>query len=524
MSLTSRRNFIKFLGAGAYTLSSVSFLQALNAYAKVKPPFTGLSPSFKDDLTLAKGLNYYKLISWKDKISKNDTFGFNNDYIEIHQLPNSKDEMLMWVNHEYVNPLFINGKKRTQENIDKERYEVGGSIIKIKKNKDKWSLVQDSPYNRRITGKTPIPFANGVSIMGKKEAIGTLGNCAGGKTPWGTFLTCEENFQDFYGKRSKKTGKVNKSSSKLKWNKFYNNPPEHYGWVVEVNPFTGEAKKHTNLGRFSHESATCAQGKTKKAVVYSGDDKSNQFLYKFISSSKDNFDQGTLYVADIKNGQWLALDREKSPLLKERFNSHLEMMIHCREAGKILGATPLNRPEDIEINHKTKAIFVSLTNNKKSDVMDFHGSILKIEETNQDHESLTFKASEFFIGGEEGQLSCPDNLAFDQRGNLWVASDISGGAIGKAPYKKFGNNGLFVIPTQGVSAGVPIQIASAPNDAELTGLKFTPDYKTLFVSVQHPGEQSKDLNNPTSRWPDGGIPKSTVVAIYGPLLEKIAKA
>ncbi|MEL6989195.1 MAG: alkaline phosphatase PhoX, partial [Bacteroidota bacterium] len=166
-----------------------------------------------------------------------------------------------------------------------------------------------------------------------------------------------------------------------------------------------------------------------------------------------------------------------------------------------------------------------LTNN--SNKYDYHGSILKIEEDNGDFDALSFKASTYMAGGEANGFSCPDNLAFDLAGNLWITSDMSGSAMNKedGPYMPFKNNSLFVIPRQGEDAGKVIRVASAPRDAELTGPWFSPDGKTLFLSVQHPGEQTRDLNNPTSKWPfdEDNIPKPAVVAITGDLIEKMNK-
>jgi len=313
--------------------------------------------------------------------------------------------------------------------------------------------------------------------------------------------------------------------NKYGWENFYKYPSEHYGWVVEVNPKDGTAQKHIALGRFAHECCTLYELADKRIVAYTGDDKNNEHLYKFISSKPSSLKEGTLYVADTINGKWLALDWENQPILKNKFKNQTEVLIRAREAAKLLGATALNRPEDIEIDPITGNIFVSLTNNKGK--KDFHGSILKIEETKGAFDALTFKTTTYKAGGEANGFSCPDNLAFDLSGNLWMTTDMSGSAMNKAdePYMSFKNNSLFVIPRYGKDAGKVIRVASAPKDAELTGPWFSPDGKTLFLSVQHPGEQTKDLNNPTSKWPFDGdnIPKSAVVAITGDLIEKMNK-
>ncbi|MAZ48855.1 MAG: alkaline phosphatase [Halobacteriovoraceae bacterium] len=508
---SSRREFLKFLGVSSVGISGFSLIQSCqNSVSSSPSPF----PSRVDDVVLLEGLEYYPLISWGDKINNQHVFGFNNDYLETHYL--SDDDLILWVNHEYTHPLFVSGWDRTKANIDTERSLTGGSLIRLKKQNGRWKFTPNDPLNKAIRSDTPMKFAYEVKIRGSNDVEGTCSNCAGGKTPWGTFLSCEENYDMNYGEWDRKKQQYSKQPE-LEWNKFYPNPPEHYGWVVEIDPLSGQAFKHTTLGRFAHESATCSLSKSGKVIVYSGDDKADEHIYKFVSHSSDSFKEGILYVANIEMGRWLPLDIELSPKLKSHFKNQLEVLTFAREASKILGATKLNRPEDIEIHPFTGEIFVSLTNNKKKG--DFHGSILKISEDDQDHGSLTFSSEIFSLGGEK--FSCPDNLAFDTAGNLWFASDMSGSAIGEEPYKKFGNNGLFVIPTQGDYSGKVIQVASAPSDAEFTGIKFDKDGSTLFLSVQHPGETSKSLNQLTSHWPTGNLPKPTVIAITGKTLGTI---
>lgn len=518
--LINRRKFLQFIGASTVIVGSASSLGLLSSCTKKAKKtgigFTPITPSSKDELVLADGLNSKILIKWGTPINKNEFFGDNNDYTAF--LPLEKDRALFWVNHEYTNPLFSSGIERTKENAIKEMKQMGGSILEIKKTGDSWSVVEDSKYNRRIDGTTPIKFANGVKVRGRDVALGTNSNCAGGVTPWGTILTCEENYQNCWGERAE-DGSVDLSQTYYGWAKHFDSIPEHYGWVVEVDLKTGKAQKHTSIGRFSHESATVALSKKGLPVIYSGDDKSNEFLYKYIGEEKNKIGKGTLYVADLKNKKWLPLDLEKSPQLKEQFKSQLDVLTYARKAAKILGATELDRPEDIEIDKETGHVYVTLTNNKKKG--NYMGQILKVAEKG-DHDSLEFEWEYFTTGGDKGGFACPDNLIFDKAGNLWIATDISGSAINKSPYEKFQHNGLFVIPRSGFGAGKAYQVASAPKDAEFTGLSFDSDQKTLFVSVQHPGERTKDKSLPTSTWPDRDkVPKSAVVAITGPTLDKI---
>ena len=544
----SRKEFVSFLGkVGLGVAIAPSFLMSCGSNNSAiisealstddinklkKLVLEGLVASDKDDLLLTKGLDYHTLIKWNDKISDTDTFGFNCDFTCFIPFDDKyPEDGLLWVNHEYVHPLFVSNyafgnpnQERTIEQVDKEMYNVGGSIVRIRQENGKWKIVHNDPHNRRITAKTPIHLNWDTPIKEKTTVIGTHSNCSGGITPWKTFLTCEENYDQFYGETERlNDGSTYHRPSAFGWENFYKYPPEHYGWVVEIDPKNGAVQKHVALGRFAHECCTLFQLKDKRVVAYSGDDSNDQHLYKFVSSKPNSLKEGTLYVADTNNGKWIALDWANQPLLKKAFENQTEVLIRAREAAKLLGATELNRPEDIEIDPITGSVFVSLTNNKPKG--DFHGSILKIEEENNEHDSLNFSASVYMAGGGENGFSCPDNLAFDLSGNLWMTTDMSGSVMNKEewPYMAFKNNSLFVIPRIGKDAGKVIRVANAPRDAEFTGPWFSPDGKTLFLSVQHPGEQTIDLKNPTSLWPfdKDNIPKPSVVAITGDLIEKM---
>lgn len=508
-----RREFLQFLGfstVGAQLLN-------LNACSSNSSPLKGstikgLPVSKSDRLEFLQGLDYQILIKERQAIAANLEFGFNNDYIAF--FPLSKNRAILWVNHEYVDPYMIKGWERTKENIDVERTLVGGSLLEMTYQNKSWQVVKDSPYNRRLDANTPIAFDWSEKIENSHIAIGTMANCAGSVTPWGTILTCEENYDNYWGDRDFNKKIIEKSW--LKWDQFYNHPPEHYGWVVEVNPLTGAAKKLVSLGRCAHECAATIVSQKGHAVSYTGDDKNDEHLYKFISKSKDSLSEGELFVADIKNGKWLSLDIEKQPKLKKHFKTQTNVQIYLREAAKMLGATPLARPEDIEFDPISGNIFVALTNNKSK--LNFHGSILKITEDHGDYESLTFKAQEFLAGGKDSGFSSPDNLIFDKAGNLWFTTDIAGWDKNKPHYESFGNNSLFVFLRK---SGEIIRVANAPIDAELTGPMFDSDFKTLFLSVQHPGETSTSENRFTSTWPDGKKPENAVITVNGPLLDKI---
>ncbi len=523
----NRRTFLEFLGKGiAVSSLSPTLIPLATSYYK---DLKGIAPSREDKLKLAKGLDFEVLIKWEDAISKTDKFGFNNDFTAFIPLDvDNPDDGILWVNHEYVDPFFVSNHvegEKSKEQVEKEMYNVGGSILRVQKNeKGKWKIVENDPLNKRVHGMTNIPFNWDHPIAGKTSAMGTLGNCSGGVTPWGTILTCEENYDMFYGERDYKSGKRIEKKAFLAWHTQYDNPPEHYGWVVEVDPKTGTAQKHVALGRCAHECATVKELADGRLVVYSGDDSVNKCLYKFISSEPRSLSKGTLYVANTTLGKWIPIVYEDNKILQKLFKDQTDTLIQLRSAAKYLGGTPLDRPEDIEIDPANGNVLVSLTNN--STKKNFYGSILKIEETDGDHASLTFRPSLYLAGGEETGFACPDNMAFDKAGNLWITSDISGSMMNQEPYIPFKNNGLFVVPRSGPQAGQVIQMASAPADAEFTGPFFAPDGKTLFLSVQHPGEYSTGPDGLSSHWPDGGdtIPRPAVVAITGKTLDALQGA
>lgn len=520
-----RRKFLEFLGLGTISVVVLPHLACSRAsqHTEVTKTIKGVSPSLADQLACADGLDYQVLIKKGDPISATDYFGDCNDYLAFIPDANNPKAGYLWCNHEYLVRIWHNGitsnDQLTKEIVDDERYQVGGSILRIAQNEDgKWDLEADTSRNKRITATTPLPFNWDHPIAGATTGIGTLANCAGGITPWGTILTCEENSHLYYGERNE-DGSIDPTSNG--WEKFYPLPPEHYGWVVEIDPETGKGQKHIALGRMAHECATVRELEDGRLVVYTGDDKNDEHLYKFIGSKPGSLKEGTLYVASLERGEWLALDFDKQAILQENFKDQTDVLVNTRKAAKLLGATPLDRPEDVEIDPFNGNVYITTTNNIPKG--NYLGSILKIEETNAAGDALTFDSETYMAGGEESGFACPDNLAFDKAGNLWITTDMSGYLIGTEPYKSFGNNGLFVVPRTGEQAGKAVQVVSAPHDAELTGPFFSPDGETLFLSVQHPGSDTEDKSKPTSNWPggEGTEPKSAVVCLQGQLLKDL---
>jgi secreted PhoX family phosphatase len=528
----NRRSFIELITTLGATYTIVPM--ALASCTQQKWPTTdelfdnrlkGIQPSLLDDVVLADGLQFRILIQFNEDIGNNEKFGFNNDFLSFLPDSSNPSQALLWVNHEYVNTQFVSKRKKgdvlTKELCDLEMYHVGGSILHLDNINGEWTVNKSHASNKRFNGHTPFTFSNGVKIQGTNEPIGTLANCAGGQTPWGTFLSCEENYDSCFGERDWET--MSRIPSYMGWEMHYNYPPEHYGWVVEIDPQTGQGIKHVALGRCAHESATVVPLDNGLVAVYTGDDQEDQCLYKFISSEKNALNHGTLYVANIEQGQWIPVVWDQHKVLQEKFKDQTEVLIRLREASDLLGGSKLDRPEDIEIDPLNGDVYVALTNNKPKG--NHFGSILRIVEENGKHDALVFKAEQFRAGGPESNFACPDNMVFDKSGNLWFTSDISGSKINKEPYTPFGNNGLFVIPRHGLDAGKVIQVASGPVDAEFTGPCFSPDQKTLFLCVQHPGENSPgDLSTLTSHWPSkNGIPSPAVIAITGDVLTNLTQ-
>lgn len=496
--------------------------------------FNPIQPSSKDDLVLADGFKYTVIRSWGDPVNATGQFGFNNDFIAyfpIDMLQGGKNSSdgLLWVNHEYPDPKFISNYldpkvPKTKQQIEAEKKSVGGSILRVKQTSGAWAFVDDPQYNRRIDANTPIeltgPARGSAAVGGATTVTGTVANCAGGQTPWGTALSCEENYQDYSPDPDK-----NGYGWKQAGDPFVD---EHYGWVVEVDPFDQNSvpRKHTALGRFRHEGAEVVISKaTNKVVVYMGDDKVDECVYKFVSKGAYNLsdraanlkllEEGTLYVADFANGKWLPLDWEKDQKLQDKYKDQAEVLVKCQEAAKLIGGTRTDRPEDIAINPQDGTVYIAFTNN--TDHGNFHGHILRLTESGFNPEATDFSWETFVQGGPQSGISSPDNLVFDRAGNLWVVLDISSSRLNKGIYAPFKNNGLFVIPTVGPYRGQVFQFGSGPVECEMTGTWFTPDEKTLFVAVQHPGEESKDPRKPSSTWPKGGnnMPLPSIVAITG---------
>jgi uncharacterized protein len=593
----SRRDILK-QGAGAaiVAMAAPAIARQVGQSENTKLDFEPVLPTDLDEIRVPDGYECKVLLRWGDPLfadspkfdpdkqtasSQAKQFGYNCDYVGFLPLPlgsNSSDHGLLVVNHEYSEGarMFPDYKERQKRHADTELAAHGMSVVEIRKTMGEWEVVQGSRYNRRLTGETIFELsgpAAGVEAMKTKEdptgrrVKGTLGNCAGGRTPWGTILSGEENFQGYFAN----LGQLNRHEELKKIHERYGvgvgpswnlwevhhdrfdvskepNEANRFGWVVEVDPYdpTSTPKKRTSLGRFRHEAATTHITPKGQVVLYSGDDARFEYVYKFVcaksynpdnrEANKDIIDEGTLYVAVFESdgsGKWMPLVFGTGPLVPENgFRNQADVLINTRYAADLLGATKMDRPEDIEVNPVTGQVYVVLTNNTRrtEDQTDTanprannrHGHILEIFEDGGDHASERFTWEIFLLCGDPedestyfagfpkekvSAISSPDNIAFDLQGNLWIATDGMDTAL------KI-NDGFFAVPTEGAERGRCRMFFSSVKGSEVCGPEFTPDNRTLFLAIQHPGAGSS-YDEPSTRWPDGGglPPKPSVVVI-----------
>lgn len=493
------------------------------------PPFRAIEPGNADTLTLPFGYRWQTLAPWGEVFTEDGReIGFNHDFVGYFPLDlleggRSSTDALLTINHEYVNALFVGGdtKNRTKEQIEAEMRAVGVSVVRVRREEGGWTIVPD-PRNRRIDALTEIdltgPARGSNAVKGATTVKGSVGNCSGGQTPWGTLLTCEENV-DGYAKAWAGSGYE----------------ALHQGWVTEIDPFdpAWRPKKRTAMGRFRHENVAVTVAKDGRVVGYMGDDMQDACVYKFVSrgrydpknraANRDLLTEGDLYVANFGNGSWVLLDYDKNARLRDAkgadgkplFAGQADVLADARASALAVGGTPVDRPEDIEIHPRTGEVYVALTNNAKHG--NYFGQIVKFREDGDDAAAQKFLWEVFAVGGPQSGFASPDNLVFDPHGNLWMVTDNSD--TGSNPIKAFhGNNAMFFFPTEGPRAGRAHRFATGPVDAELTGPVWSPDGRTLFLAVQHPGEDSESLEALTSTFaakPGTRIPRPTLVAIEG---------
>ncbi|MBP4041971.1 PhoX family phosphatase [Aeromonas sp. SrichE-2G] len=593
----SRRGFLKGVGAASMVafFAASPVAQAVAAATRPLLGFQAVPASVADTIVVPPGYKAEVLIAWGDALfpdapafaQSNDAkaqarqFGDNNDGMSFFSL--GPDSALLAVNNEYTNYEYLfedGGKALSAGAVAKAQAAHGVSLVELARIDGKWQANPKGALNRRITATTPMTLsgpAAGHALLKTqadpegRTALGTFNNCANGQTPWGTYLTCEENFNGYFGSEGKpvldqRTARYGLAAEDagFGWYKFderfdlakHPQEPHRFGWVVEIDPRdpASTPKKRTALGRFKHENAAFTINQDGRAVVYLGDDERGEHIYRFVSKNKvapgndpanrDLLDEGTLYVARFEaregelkgTGQWLPLVHGEHGLTRENgFADQGEVLIFAREAATRLGATTMDRPEWVAVHPHRAEVYCTLTNNKNRGIKENqpldganpraenpYGQIIRWRPMGDDHGSDSFEWDLFLLAGNPGvhkeglmagsanihpdnMFNSPDGIGFDEAGRLWIQTD--GDYSNEKQFAGMGNNQMLCADP---ASGEVRRFLTGPVACEITGLTFTPDWRTLFVGVQHPGEEGAP-----SHFPDGGtaIPRSAVLRI-----------
>jgi hypothetical protein len=658
--LISRRGIL----AGAAALPFLSLANSADAAALAQPirapAFKPVAATHADAVTVPEGYAAKTLIAWGDAlfdgvapfdpnaVTRADQelrFGQNNDMLAIFPAqwtyPKAKDQnkFLLCANHEYFDPNMHFPAAAKLGDFTAENYaacfaSMGVSVVQIERTADNaWRVVRDAKpgagVNRRITPYTPVVFSGPAAqhpwivAAGEKVnaiepgapagaiACGTHSNCAGGETPWGTYLTSEENFNSWYyntgdadvGYKAEPTLQLDADNfgyPLLRTLKRPNQPkqfdiaevqsgPALYGWNVEIDPYdpTFIPRKRTALGRKKGECATTALSKDGRVVAYMGDDQVDEYIYKFVTKGRFNpkdrvanrnlLDDGVLHVARMNEdgtGEWLPLTlaranaAAKAAGFPHPFKDLGDVMVRVREAARLMGATPMDRPEDVEAICDAKGIgtgsvlavmtknpqqgFDRPGNPRRRDAQypnraqpNLSGHIIRIEETGADVAASTFRWGVFLLAGDPNAASliektrggqrlhtdvavngkatftgdrfaCPDNIAFDGAQNVWISTDGS-------PDVFDGNDQVLVTTTAGAGPREVRRFLVGPVGSEICGPMLAPDDRAFFCAIQHPGESAVDGKSfsdtrwaggaPLSAFPDGSWPRSAVVVV-----------
>ncbi|HDO7044415.1 TPA: PhoX family phosphatase [Klebsiella pneumoniae] len=615
----SRRRFLQMGMVAGAAVSFPYLVKPENAFAAKANPsalskavslgFTSIPVSTADTVTVPEGYIARPFYRWGDAVgikgnlpefkfdASNTTdeqaaqAGMHHDGMAWFSLPQGKENPahgLLALNHEYIDNGMLFKDGTANWDLDKARKgqnAMGISVIEVKKDNVGWQVVRPSSFARRITVNTPMQLSGPArhQALMKTAAdpqgevvLGTMQNCANGKTPWGTYLTCEENWSDIFVKKAprnvleKRYGISDSDSDEsYRWNEVDErfsvdktpNEPNRFGWVVEIDPYdpTSTPRKHTALGRFKHEGAAVTLAGDNRVVVYMGDDQKFEYIYKFISENKYDpgdrkanmqlLESGTLYVArfnDDGSGDWLPLIFGENGLDQSKgFDNQGDLLIKTRLAADTVGATKMDRPEWIAVDtHAKGSVYCTLTNNSdrgkegKAPVdaanpraNNQFGHIMHWREERADPASAKFTWNILVLAGrtdsddpkakgsmQGAEFGSPDGLSFDHRGVLWIQTDVSSSTINKKAYEGMGNNQMIAtLP----GTNEYRRFLTGPRGCEITGIAFTPDNRTLFINIQHPGEGGDDITDPSnpraiSNWPDSrsdGRPRSSTVVI-----------
>ena len=595
----SRRGFLgasAALGAVAFfSLTPISKTIAATLAGSNSPllGFKAVPASTADTVVVPEGYQVERLISWGDplfadaaefsnQISQNTAskqkrqFGDNNDGMSLFTV--DQNTAILAVNNEYTNYELMfahQGKAMTAADVEYAQAAHGVSILTLANQAEGWRFDKTGRFNRRIDANTEMRIsgpAKGHHLLRTQAdpkgetVLGTFNNCANGMTPWGTYLTCEENFNGYFG--SDKSVALAESFARYgiaaedaghSWYKFDSrfdleqepNEPNRFGWVVEIDPHNPSAKpvKRTALGRFKHENAELVIAADGRVVVYLGDDERGEHIYRFVSRNKYNpnnqaanrdlLDDGELFVAkfhDDGRGEWLSLAHGQNGLTAENgFASQADILIHARLAATQVGATTMDRPEWVAVHPHEPMVFCTLTNNKNRGLKDnqpatgpnpraenHYGQIVRWVPTGGQHSAADFQWDLFLMAGNptvhagtayagssninaDNMFNSPDGIGFDQAGRLWIQSD--GNYSNKGDFAGQGNNQMLCADPK---TGEVRRFLTGPVACEITGLAFTPDQKTLFIGVQHPGEELAPSHFPLGA---NTVPRSSVMVI-----------
>ncbi len=590
--LLSRRDLLK----AAFSSAALAALPGCAAQGtRPQISFTPIPPSNDDQLRIAPEYDARVLYRWGDPVGvpgampafKTDASntaaeqalqaGMHHDGMHFFPLAGSAHGLLV-MNHEYLDEglLFTDGQKTwSAEKVAKAQNAVGVSVIEVKLEGGEWRVLP-SKYARRVTARTPCGVAGpaaGHALMrtaadpSGRVAIGTYNGCAHGWTPWGTYLTCEENWHFNFVNAGEITAdqrryRMTAKGRGYRWEAHderfdagrHPNEFHRFGWVVEIDPFDPDSVpvKRTALGRMGHEGAACSVGANRRMAFYMGDDWNFEYVYKFVTalawnpenreSNRNLLDDGTLYVARFNadgTGEWLPLIHGAGPLTAANgFRDQGEVAIRTRQAADAVGATKMDRAEWIVPHPVTREVFCACSNNSERGRDKFEGPnaanrrapnpfghIVRWREEGADPAATRFRWDVMVEAGPEGKntikgdaFACPDGLWIDSAGTLWVQTDVSPTVLGKGDFAPLGNNQLLAVDP---STGVFRRFLTGPRGCEITGFHTTPDNRTAFVNIQHPGEVPGDRSNPDnpralSNWPDyapNGRPRSATVAI-----------
>ena len=603
---TSRRSFLK--SGTAVTLASV--LAPLAGCAALagrqnKLGFKAIPVGMGDKLVVAEGYTATPLAPWGEpvgiagnmpafKMDGSNTadeqavqVGMHHDGLEFFPLQGSSRGLLA-INHEYTDDGLLHVGGFNNMNIEKVRKAQnahGLSVIEVEMKNGKWDMVRPSRFARRVTMSTPFRVsgpAAGHPLMRTsadpqgQTVLGTLNNCASSKTPWGTYLSGEENFAFYFGAGDKPTPDQQRGGAPkagfYAWDKhdprfdLQKNPNElhRFGWVVELDPMDPNSTpvKRTALGRAAHEGAWVGVTKDGRAVVYSGEDARFEYIYKFVSrdkikpagngltqaqANKDLLDHGVLHVARFDadgKGQWIPMIHGQGPLTAANgFADQGEILIKSRQASDLLGATKMDRPEWLTIDPLSGWVYCTLTNNSQRGTAgrpgvdaanpranNVMGQIIRWKDSG-DFDGKTFEWNHLVLAGDpaneraeakgniKGDIyACPDGISFDKQGVLWIQTDAHATQMYKGELARIGNNQMLACDP---ATGETRRFLTGPTNCEVTGVGLTPDNTTMFISIQHPGETPSDRSDPAkpsqySNWPNyapNGRPRSALVAI-----------